>query len=314
VKLGITKPLKFIPAWCLNIFKFQIGCVYFFAGIAKLNYYWLFEAQPLSNWLKHQTDLMSIGQFMKYKSTAIIFSWVGCFFDLSVSFFLLFKKTRIPAYLAIVFFHTLTGIMFPIGVFPIVMIALTTIFFSPILFVNLFGKFSTDTLLETNSKKKNHLKWTVALLSFYLIIQVIMPFRYLLYPGNLFWTEQGYRFSWRVMLIEKVGYVNFFVIPDTGQGKKMIEENQYLTLQQTKQMSTQPDMILQFAHFLREEYKNKEFIENGDTIKIGQPKVFVTAYANLFNKGTHLLIDPQTDLSTVPFNLYNRTWITKYND
>ena len=33
-------------------------------------------------------------------------------------------------------------------------------------------------------------------------IQLAFPFRYLLYPGNIFWTEEGYRFSWRVMLME----------------------------------------------------------------------------------------------------------------
>ncbi|HCX76078.1 MAG TPA: HTTM domain-containing protein, partial [Algoriphagus sp.] len=48
--------------------------------------------------------------------------------------------------------------------------------------------------------------------------QILFPFRYLLYPGNLFWTEQGYRFSWRVMLMEKAGYAIFHVTDvDTGR-------------------------------------------------------------------------------------------------
>jgi len=43
----------------------------------------------------------------------------------------------------------------------------------------------------------------------FFVIQIFFPWRYLLYPGELFWTEQGYRFSWRVMLMEKAGNSNF---------------------------------------------------------------------------------------------------------
>ena len=28
-----------------------------------------------------------------------------------------------------------------------------------------------------------------------------LAWRYLAYPGDLFWTEEGFRFSWRVMLV-----------------------------------------------------------------------------------------------------------------
>jgi hypothetical protein len=34
---------------------------------------------------------------------------------------------------------------------------------------------------------------------------------YLCYPNELFWTEEGFRFSWRVMLMEKAGYATFKV-------------------------------------------------------------------------------------------------------
>jgi hypothetical protein len=59
----------------------------------------------------------------------------------------------------------------------------------------------------------------------------------LLYPDKLFWTEQGYRFSWRVMLMEKNAYTTFVVKDKTG---KIVEvrNRDYLTPQQEKQMST----------------------------------------------------------------------------
>lgn len=55
----------------------------------------------------------------------------------------------------------------------------------------------------------------------YCLFQLLFPFRYVLYPGNVFWTEQGYRFGWRVMLIEKSGYTQF-TIKDSLTGKKAL--------------------------------------------------------------------------------------------
>jgi hypothetical protein len=42
-------------------------------------------------------------------------------------------------------------------------------------------------------------------------VSIIVPLRYLCYPNELFWTEEGFRFSWRVMLMEKAGYATFKV-------------------------------------------------------------------------------------------------------
>ena len=76
-------------------------------------------------------------------------------------------------------------------------------------------------------------------------------------PGHLFWTEQGYRFSWRVMLMEKAGYANFKVV-DAKSGKRFYVDNtDFLTVQQEKMMSTQPDMILQYAHFLGDHFNSQ---------------------------------------------------------
>ena len=99
----------------------------------------------------------------------------------------------------------------------------------------------------------------------------MLPVRYLLYPGKLFWTEQGYRFSWRVMLIEKAGYSQFYVHEAKEDRKLSIDNRVYLTKQQIKMMSTQPDMILQYAQYLSEEYEDSTFTEsNGEIISLGK--------------------------------------------
>ena len=213
----LCKPISHVPSWTINIIKFQIGVVYFFSGLAKLNYYWLIEAQPLTNWLKHQTELPIIGELMKYPETAYLFSWSGALFDLSIVFLLIFSRTRLFGYFLVIFFHILTSIMFPIGVFPFVMIAATLIFFNEFFHQRIiqFLSFNRTNIFKTSlsldySKRIKML--TTIFLSTYILIQLLFPMRFLLYPGELFWTEQGYRFSWRVMLIEKVGSADFFYL------------------------------------------------------------------------------------------------------
>ena len=314
-----------IPAWTLNILKFQIGVVYFFAGIAKLNYYWLIEAQPLINWLKHQTDLPLIGELMKYNETAYIFSWASALFDIAIVFILLNKKTRFFGYLLVVFFHTITSIMFPIGVFPLVMIASTLIFFSSkyhqkvISFLSFSSVNKFDNLNPINYNYSAN-KTLTTIFSFYIFIQLLIPFRHLLYPGNLFWTEQGYRFSWRVMLIEKSGSAKFFIYDNKDRPLEIencnaLESNYYLTPQQEKMMATQPDMILQYAKHLNKIYNDTILTENNGTkIHLQNPKVTVEAYVSLFNKGSRLFIDPKVNLAQINRGLKNKEWILPYED
>lgn len=306
-----------VPAWTINIVKFQLGAVYFFAGIAKVNYEWLFEAQPLINWLKHQTELPILGSLMKYDATAYVFSWFGCIYDLTIPFILLSKRLNIYGYLAVIFFHVVTWAMFPIGVFPWVMIVSTTIFF-PVVFhqkiISFFHKIfrinQSSIVNHQLSNTKHQLVKPIILT--YIIIQLILPFRYIFYPGKLFWTEQGFRFSWRVMLIEKAGYAEFYVSDKNYEGQLLVNNKLFLTPQQEKMMSTQPDMILQFAHHLRDIHKNKTIIEGNDTIVIDEPIVNVSSKVSLFNKGSRQFINPDVDLAKAERGFKHKDWVLAY--
>ncbi|TAE66035.1 MAG: HTTM domain-containing protein, partial [Bacteroidetes bacterium] len=119
-----------MPRWTILIFQVQSGIVYFYAGIAKINYDWLINALPLKIWLPAQDKMPLIGWIFTYKITPYLFSWAGMLYDCLVPFLLAWRKTRLLAYLAVIAFHTLTGLMFQIGVFPLVMIGATLIFFS----------------------------------------------------------------------------------------------------------------------------------------------------------------------------------------
>ena len=323
VYFRICKEKTKVPSWTINFIKLQIAFVYIFAGISKLNYNWLIEAQPLINWLKHQSDFPIIGSLLLNDITAYLFSWGGAIFDLFIVFILLSKRWRIYGYILVVIFHLLTSIMFPIGVFPLVMIGSTLIYFDEkihLKIINLISRFTlkineSKTEYIYNIKKSFKPIYKMLFVSFF-ILQLVLPLRYLMYPGKLFWTEQGYRFSWRVMLIEKAGYAQFYIHEPVKDRKMLIESRNYLTPQQEKMMATQPDMILQFAHHISNTFKDSIIIErNGEIINLGKsPKVTADIKVSLFNKGSRSFIDNNINLTGEKRGFSNKSWILPYED
>jgi len=207
--------------------------------------------------------------------------------------------------------------------FPFIMILVTLIFFSPEFHSKLIDRlkhfFSMVIRKRASDKtisysgyeepvyrpKKNALSIVTVILTVHFLLQLVLPFRYALYPGNLFWTEQGYRFSWRVMLMEKAGYASF-TVHDTETGNEwQIPNWEYLTPNQEKMMSTQPDMILQFAHHLKRDF-TKKGIQN--------VKVTVESYVTLNGRPSRLFIDPDVDLANQKRGFKHKQWILPYNE
>ncbi len=224
---GWVTPRHQTPAWTLGILRFQMGLVYVFAGLAKLNSDWLLRAEPLKTWLPAKSHLPLIGPYLYDEWVAYLFSWFGAGYDLFIVFFLMNRKTRPVAYLVVLGFHGATAVFFPgIGMFPYVMIVSSLIFFS--------GEFHTRLLSFLPGKKTSlspevyryaYPNTLTILVAGYLFFQLLIPLRFLLYPGKLFWTEEGYRFSWRVMLMEKAGAA-YFTVKDERREKSYVVDNQ----------------------------------------------------------------------------------------
>lgn len=302
VYFNLTKRSKQVFNWHIWSIMLMLGIVYFYAGIAKLNYNWLIEAQPLKIWLAAHTHLPLIGPLMDDTWLAYAFSWGGALFDLSIPFLLLNKKTRRLAYLFVIFFHGFTSWLFPIGIFPFVMILSTTIFFSIELHERIWKiKNSRESVVFPTSKS-----YQILIRSFIILFfgfQLLFPFRYLLYPNNLFWTEQGYRFSWRVMLMEKAGYAQFKVYPKNNEQYIIINNADHLTPIQVKMMATQPDFILQYAHYLSNLYKSNDN---------PSPKVTAYSFVSLNGKGSQRYVKEDVNLTEIENSLKPIDWLEKY--
>lgn len=298
---------NYVPFWCIGIIRFQLAVVYFFAGLAKLNYDWLVLAEPMRTWLPAKTHLPIVGTYMYKEWVAYLFSWFGAVYDLFIVFFLLNKKTRPYAYICVLAFHVATAIFFPsIGMFPYMMIALSIIFISSDYYKNIFTKIlpKKNTIFLNESVSVYHFRFPKLVFAIgvtYVFFQLVIPLRFLAYPDHLFWTEEGYRFSWRVMLMEKVGNAIFRIKEDA----KVFEVNnaQYLTPFQEKMMSTQPDMILKYTYYLAAEYK-----KNG----LKNPEVYGEVYVTLNGVPSRLFIDSTVNLAQQPLSWRHYSWVLPY--
>lgn len=309
---------KYVPTWMINIFKLQVGIVYFYAGAAKLNPDWLLNAMPMQIWLPANADLLIIGPLLEYTSTAYIFSWSGALYDLTIAFFLLWKPTRIFAYVTVIIFHLMTFAFFQIGMFPFIMILCTLIFFSAdfhkkviaaVTGLRSYLPFNLSKPASANSNTEFQLRKSSSgiisgILIAHFILQLLLPLRFALYPGNLFWTEQGYRFSWRVMLMEKAGHTAFQVTNLKNDRKWQVQNYKHLTPNQEKMMATQPDMILQFAHHLEDEYRKQE---------LDEIKITAESYVTLNGRRSQLMIDPEIDLTEQKRGFAHKSWILSFN-
>ncbi len=298
-----------VPAWTIQVLILQLTLVYTWAGLNKLNGDWLFHAMPLAVWLPEHTDIPILGYFFQFPETAYLFSWIGAFYDLTVAYLLMYKKTRMWAYAAVVVFHLLTNLLFNIGLFPWIMIFSTLIFFPGEAHRKVWAKLlgagaQVQKSSPTPSLKKGSQGFPVVLAGF-LLFQLLFPLRHVLYPGNVLWTEEGYRFAWRVMLVEKVGQATFYVQdPDTGRKSEVINSH-YLTTFQEKQMAIQPDFILQYAHFLADFYQRKHHIHN--------PIVTADVFVALNGRTSRRLIDPSVNLAVIKDGLWPKDFLIKYD-
>lgn len=312
----IRKPLLYcnsVPAWCIGIVKLQLAIVYLSAGLIKINYAWLIEALPLRIWLPAHDTMPIIGPIFTWHYTPWIFSWAGMLYDTTIVFWLMNKNTRSWAFLSVIIFHGLTGFLFQIGVFPVVMIAATTIFFSPA------WHDRVQTMLAKMIHKKQLIflqrpgayqwyfpdafkKIALLVLGVYFIFQIIFPWRFLLYNGNMFWTEQGYRFGWRVMLMEKAGTATFYITDSRTNRTGEVFNSDFLNPHQEKQMAMQPDMILQYAHFLGRHY---------EAAGIYKPIVKAHVFVTLNGAPSRLYIDSTINLMQVKDGWVNKDWVLK---
>ena len=136
----------------------------------------------------------------------------------------------------------------------------------------------------------------------YLALQIFMPLRHWLYPGNVSWTEEGHRFAWHMKLRDKESEARFFAEdPTTGESGE-VDPFQYVTDWQYDEMAARPDMIVQLAKHIEDEAR-AEFA-------LPDLKITAEVMASLNGREPAPLIDEEVDLTEVELSPFTSAdWI-----
>ncbi|MBM4376743.1 MAG: HTTM domain-containing protein [Deltaproteobacteria bacterium] len=305
--------LDAFPAWCTYLLRFQLGAVYIFAALTKMGTDWLLHAQPMQLWLSARSDLPIVGPYLGRFEVALAMSWAGFLYDFTIPLWLSWHRTRGLAYAAVCAFHAAVGVLFNIGMFPFIMTTGALVFFPSswprMIRASLRRRASSaggPQVAEpaTPSEAPRALaprlgRIGLVLGGAFVVAQLALPLRHLAYPGSVLWSEQGMRWAWKVLVREKNGAVTYVVRKRDGR-RELVEPRAYLTEAQAREMSGQPDLILQLAHHI-----GRDFAARGE----GPVEVRAEARVSLNGRRPKLLVDPTVDLVTIEDGLGVARWI-----
>ena len=97
------------PAWTIGILEGLMGIVYFYGGLAKVNYDWL-TGWPMRILLPSFDGLDGI---LEREWIVYFASYTGLLFDLFIVPFLIWRRTRVLAFSVAALFHLSNIFLFP---------------------------------------------------------------------------------------------------------------------------------------------------------------------------------------------------------
>jgi vitamin K-dependent gamma-carboxylase len=288
-----------LPAWALLLLRAQFAIVYVFGGLAKLNPDWISGA-PMRMVLAGVPPLGPLEPLLASEWSVRFFSFGGLAFDLLIVPALLWKRSRPFAVAASLYFHLSNAWMFRIGIFPWLMLAATTLFLEPDWPRRAIARLGVAARpLRAPGPGEPAAGWLLAFLALYLAVQLLLPLRHFLYPGDPSWTEEGHRFAWRMKLhVKQAARPRFEIVAD---GRRFaVDVDAHLARWQSLRMATRPQMIRQFCQWLAERVRAQG---------AARVQCFADVRVALNGRPPRPIVDPTVDLAAEPRSWLPAAWI-----
>lgn len=276
----------------------QLWIVYTFAAIAKLYTDWL-DFSFIAQLMEPKAGYPLIGEALQQPWAHRVIAWFGIGYDLLVIPLLLWRPTRLFAFGASVFFHLFNAIVLQVGIFPFLSLALMVFFFDPEqVRSRFFAKkppFAAQILVRPAGATA--IAWVFGL---YLLVQIALPLRHHLIEGDVLWTEEGHRLSWRMMLRTRQGDLRFRVEDARTGFSEVVNPDHYLTPDQREKVMAYPDFTWQFAQILKKKYAAQG----------RQVAVYAKGRLRINRRPFYPFIDPTVDLASEPWDPFrHHRWI-----
>ena len=301
-----------IPYWLLFLFQFLVFLVYFYGGLSKINYDWLILQQPPRFFIDANTS----SALLHGDAAVYYIAYGGIIFDLVIGFLLWNRRTFLWAALGTIIFNLSNHYIFnmgeggSIGVFPLAMT------FANILFVDTawLRRFLARWGLDNWGRKSSEIKKSVSQTEFFplhkltrnlvvlfVVVQLLLPFRYLLISKDVAWTGQASYFSWRMKILTKEVKVKFYARRKLEDVPEEINIGRIINTMQISYMAQNADMIYKFSQYLKKDFRKKWGVE---------PIITASIQVGLNGRPMQAFVDPNTNLAQVNYSPWKRPdWV-----
>ncbi|MHC5361116.1 HTTM domain-containing protein [Myroides sp. LJL110] len=293
-----------MPIWVSYLFIAQISIVYFYGTLAKFYPDWL-NGTFTTLMYSHANIPIFLKDIFTTKSFSIAIAYLGIAFDALIIPMLLYKPTRNFGVIASLIFHLFNSVTLQIGIFPYFALSFALFFYSPDSLRAMFFKtkpsFIDKNLFNTNGYINSYCKLILVSILF---IQVLLPLRSYFIKGDILWTDQGHRLSWRMMLRSRSGYTNFIVEDKQSKQTHKYELSNVLTPKQQARLNTS-DMIWQMAQIIKKQYA----LQGKDVA------VYAQSYISVNNRKYAPYVDSSIDLAQIKWNYFSHSnWLLPMPD
>jgi vitamin K-dependent gamma-carboxylase len=297
-----------VPFAAVAVLRFQLLVMYSYGAIAKLNPDWL-RGEPMhSILLGDSSEVPEIARIMSPKLLAYGIALGGIVADAAIPLLLAFRRTVIIGFVYACIFHILNAIFLNIGIFSYLAMAAITIFFAPDWPRRWIGR---DTAVGTTDATASPLALSPSLrrmlvaLHIYMAFQLLFPFRHLLFPGVVSWTEEGHRFAWHMKLRRKHSFMAIHAYDPTSGRRWQIDPRDDLRARQLRKLGTFPDIMLQYVHHHRDRLRAEG---------VRDPVITVDWFCSLNGRPYQRLVDPTVNLAAVERTWRHSPWIIPLSD
>lgn len=271
-----------VPAWQIGLFQFQLVVVYFFGALAKWNYDWL-NGYAMKLWLPGRELAFAqetMGPVVSSDFFINLTTYGGMGFDAIAGWCLLHRRLRWVILPPLILFHLMNAYVWSIGSFPWVMLLVTPLFFREYIrkgenwFARKFESGPRPQLPDSARGRRNQppgvlarveqafrrprQKLVITGIALYVAVQLLLPFRHYLYPGDVNFTGEGHYFAWRMMLVSAMMPVKLSYYNEATQKWQPIPLEDYINQRQLRKSKRVPANYIRFAKWFAEEELRKK--------------------------------------------------------
>ncbi|WP_413511164.1 HTTM domain-containing protein [Myroides odoratus] len=298
VKANRVKEELSMPLYFNWIFIFQVSVLYIYGTVAKFYPDWL--DGTFTELMYNSANIPdAFKNVFTQKEFYLVIAYLGIIFDGLIVPALLWKRTRTLGLIASLIFHLFNSATLHIGIFPYFALTFAVFFYPSSQIQRIFFKKKPVLEEKTNFTTPQLSKPVLAFLAIFMFFQFALPLRHHFIEGDVLWTDEAHRLSWRMMLRSRAGYTTFIVENKNTKERYFYPSEHILSSKQNSRLNTS-DMIWQMAQYIKEDYANQGI----------DVAVYADSWVSINGRSYSRYIDEKTDLASTPWNYFSHSeWI-----